>query len=92
MNFISPMIASSMAEIVRQKEASIRAALDDLIPGWSLLEIPRRCTFIRHHDSPNELLCLDGKPIMEFFPLESSMDEEGDKYVIRVTQKYRRLA
>lgn len=84
-------IRSAMESMLQQKEESIKAVLDERVPGWTLFDIARRCTFVRIADNPNEFLYLDGKPIMEFFPLESEMALDGDEYVMRVTRKFRRL-
>lgn len=81
----------AMQSMVQQKEDSIRKVLDNLMPQWTLFDVARRCTFVRYPDSPNEFLLLDGKPIMEFFPLETETTQEGDSYVMRVTQNVRRL-
>lgn len=84
-------IRPAMKAMVQQKEDSIRQVLDDLVPRWTLFDIARRCTFVHYAGNPNEFLLLDGKPIMEFFPLETEMTQEGDSYVMRVTQNCRRL-
>lgn len=84
-------VKPAMESMVRQKEDSIKTVLDERVPGWTILDIVRRCTFIHIAGNPSEFLYLDGKPIMEFFPIETEMDIEGNKYVMRVTQKLRRL-
>lgn len=89
---IEKLIAASMASLAQQKESGICAALDKVMPRWTLIDISRRCSFVRYAGDPNEYLLLDGKPIMEFFPLESETVLGGDRYVMRMTQKCREIA
>lgn len=85
-------IRKAMESMVRQKEDSIKLVLDECMPrGYLLSDVARRCTFVRVAGDPNEYLYLDGKAIMEFSPLEHELTKEDDKYVMRVTQKLRRL-
>lgn len=86
------MIADGMAKMAQQKEDAIRLVLDEQLGTlWSLTEIAKRCTFVRRAGDPLEYPYLDGKPIMEFHPLESEMVRQDDSYVMRVTQKYRNI-
>lgn len=86
---VTQRVAAKMAQ---QKEDSIKSALDRLAPGWSLVDIARRCTFVRYTGDVNEYLLLDGKAIMEFFPLETEMVNDGEKYIMRVSQACRNIA
>jgi hypothetical protein len=87
--FVNPC----MKDLLAHKEQIIREVVNELIPGWTLTDIQKRLSIIVLASDPlqRETLCLDGKPIMEFYPLETSRHDEGDKFVFRVTQQYRRL-
>jgi hypothetical protein len=81
-----------MRQMVEQKEGIVRNALDECIPGWTRDDVLKRCRWTRIAGSPVETLEVDGKPILEMHPLEFSGPVlEGDRYVCRVTQAYRKL-
>lgn len=89
---ISDYIKPAMAYMVTEKEGEIKRALDDFWGTWSLRDIGSRCRLERVEGSPVETLIVDGVPILEIHPMEFSEPVlEGDRYVQRVTQNFRRL-
>jgi hypothetical protein len=89
---ISDYVKPAMQEMVAKKEGEIKAALDEFWPAWTLEDIKRRCQLVRVWNSPVETLVMDGVPLLEIHPLEFTEPVlEGDRYVSRVTQNYRRL-
>ena len=87
-NYVNPCLV----DLISKKEQAVREALDELLPdGWTNEEVASRSQLVRLAGSTMETFVLDGNPILEFHDLESSMTLEGDKYVMRATQKYRRL-
>lgn len=72
------------------QETIIKKALDGVEPDWTISSMRGRLT--REIDGDIEFVCLDGKPILEFHPLEIGQAElREDRYVMNVTQRYRAL-
>jgi hypothetical protein len=62
---ISDYVKPAMHAIVAKKDGEIKGALDDFCPGWTLVDVERRCQIIRVWNSPVETLYMDGVPILE---------------------------
>ena len=92
-NLFASYVNPCMKDLVMQKEQNIRELLNKIAPGWTLDEIKERLKFVIFATDPlkRETLYLDGKPIMEFYPLEQSHKSEGDSVRFIVTQRYRVL-
>jgi hypothetical protein len=89
---ISDYVKPAMLEMVAKKEGEIKDALDEFCPGWTLVDLKQRCQLVRVWNSPVETLQMDGVPILEIHPPEFHPAVlEGDRYVMRVTQNFRRL-
>lgn len=89
---ITDYIKPAMHDMVAKKEGEIKGALDDLWGVWSLEDIKQRCQLVRLVGSPVETLVVDGVPALEIHPLQFAEPMlDGDRYVVRVTQVFRRL-
>jgi len=85
-------VMPAMHAMAAKKEAEIKAVLDDYCPGWTMVDIKSRCRLERMWNSPVETLIMDSTPLLEIYPPEfGEATLEGDRYVMRVTQNYRRL-
>jgi hypothetical protein len=80
------------ASVIAEKESFLRGLLDKHIPGWTLEDVPRRCKWIRYAGKAQEELHIDGKPVLEMWPIEFENFQEGNAYKIRATWKYRELS
>ena len=54
-------IDQAMGKQMAQKEGLIKEVLDAVIPGWSMVDIKRRCEWVIRNDSL-ETLYVDGQP------------------------------
>jgi len=89
---LSDFIKPAMTEMVCKLDGEIKDALDEASPGWALVDVKQRCQRLRIHGSPVETLCLDGVPILEIHdPQFHEPVLEGDRYIMRITQNFRRL-
>lgn len=89
---ISDYIKPAMTAVVAKKDGEIKAVLDEFSPGWTLVDIKQRCQLVRVHGSPVETLYMDGVPLLEIHPPEFHEPVlEGDRYIVRITQNFRRL-
>lgn len=90
---IRDFVKPAMDAMVSKKEGEIKSALDEFWAAWTMEDIKRRCQLVRVAGSPVETLYADGVPILEIHPMEFAEPVlEGDRYVQRVTQNFRRLA
>ena len=69
----------------------IEAEIEDVIGPLTEEEIKRRCRIVRQQGLPFETLELDGKPMLEIYPVAFEQVREDDRYIIRATQQFRRL-
>jgi hypothetical protein len=82
----------AMAEMVSKKEGVIREVLDTCIPGWTMESVRTRCRWVRYAGIPVEFLQIDGEDVLEVHPLQVGDPERGvDRYVMQVSQSYRKL-
>ncbi len=89
---IQGKIDETMAALLSTKEKQIRDCLDDFLGrAWTLKDVKRRMSRRIDTRTQIETIWLDGRPILEFHPLEFSYVRRHDGYVQTVTQKYRRL-
>lgn len=57
--------------------------------GWSLIDLKGRLQSVRVRDEPQETIMLDGKPLVELWPVELETVNEGGKITIKATRRYR---
>jgi len=57
--------------------------------GWALLDLKGRLQSVRVRNEPQETIMLDGKPLVELWPVELETFNEGGKITIKATRKYR---
>lgn len=75
-----------------QKESVVREVMDAVIPGWTIADVTNRCEWIVRHNQTWQTLYVDGEPVLEVYQAEFEPPViEGDKYVARVTQWFRKL-
>lgn len=79
------------ASLARDMEAEIATAVEAAMPGAALDEIKRRCRLTTLAGQPGEYFEIDGKPVLYFGPLQSAMDTQSDRYVMRVWRDFRKL-
>lgn len=92
MSFLNGLVSAAASEMVSKLEAEFRGAIDATEPGLALVDIQRRCTVLRVEGSPFETLLLDGRPILEWLPVECErQDREDGSIVMRYTRQFRRL-
>lgn len=92
MSVIRECVDNSMAKMLAGKEELIKRALDATEPAWTIATVLHRLTREVHLPSNVESIKLDGKPIIEFYPLELGEPELCDgRYVQQVNQNYRML-
>lgn len=73
-----------------QEDMIIAKAIAKALGPDTLLESLRgRLTSVSYAGSENRTLCLDGRPLIEFYPLESSMDTTDGRYIMNLSQPYR---
>lgn len=90
-DILSRYTIEAMTDMVTQKEAAIREALNSLLPGWSMGEVKDRCTFTTCRGDPCEYFCIDGRAVLQFFPMEFGQRQTETSYIITATQKVRKL-
>jgi len=88
---LSEWIKAPAAEMARKLEDEMKAALDDELPGWTLLDVQKRCRMVRVAGSPVETLYLDDRPLLEIWPIESRTETRGESIVVTFTRQVRRL-
>lgn len=57
--------------------------------AWLIVDLANRMRRVRVEGQEQETITLDGKPIMELWPLTVETVTEGDSVRVVVTQKYR---
>ena len=83
-------LAQGMAE---KTDKSIAEAITSSIgDGWNIAELKGRLGIVRLRNAPKETLTLDGKPIMELYPVELTTEQRGSSTVITAAQNYRTLS
>lgn len=88
---ISDFIMPASRDMESKLDVEISAALDAALPCWTLLDVQRRCEWIKVVGSPVEALYLDGSPILEFGPIEAKTELRGDSYVTTLSRQIRRI-
>lgn len=89
---LSELMQPAMDSLVKQMEGEFRAALDELVPDWTLLDVKTRCAIVRVQGSPVETLHIDGKPVLEMHPIEYGEPVlRGGAYTMTITRRLRRL-
>ena len=87
---IKKITDAAAADMVLKKEKAIMAVID--LPDGRLTVVDtRRFGVLTIAGDPREYFTIDGKQVLAFDPIETSLKLEGDKYVYRVTQNCRRL-
>jgi hypothetical protein len=66
--------------------AEITAMVGD---GWMIADLRGRLQSVRVRDEPRETILLDGKPLVELWPVELETVNEGGKITIKATRRYR---
>lgn len=82
---------SAMSSLVSQKEDAIKAAVDDLMDSWSPDELKRRCEMRIDRSTGIEFFCIDGDPVLQFYPIEFSQRQTKTSYFVTATQRVRKL-
>lgn len=80
--------------LIAQQEAELHAAMHHVDNRlWSLDEARIRCQLIRHPGQPHdrETFVIDGKPMVEFYPMVTSTEVRGDRIVLLASRPFRRL-
>lgn len=82
---------SALASESAQKTDSI---LKDVITseigdGWTMADIEGRLVSVRVQGDPQEMIMLDGKPILELWPTEIKTEQRGNATVLVSSRSYR---
>lgn len=88
---LSDLIQPAAQQMVGYLDAEIKAALDAVSPGWTLIDVKARCRIERVAGLPFETLYLDSTPLLEIHPVECELERLDDRVVARYTRKIRRL-
>lgn len=83
------MIYEAAGSMYRKMDDEVRSALNAFWPVWTLDDVKRRCQIVRVAGQPLEILCADGIPLLEIYPVETSMELKGDRYVMTMTRRFR---
>jgi hypothetical protein len=57
--------------------------------GWMIADLRGRLQSVRVRDEPQETILLDGKPLVELWPVELEAVNEGGKITITAKRRYR---
>lgn len=74
----------------QQYEAELRNLLDSECPGWTLEIAKARC-HISREPSGVEVFYLDGRPLMEFHPIEIETEQSEEGWRVVATRRFRDL-
>lgn len=66
--------------------AEITAMVGD---GWMIADLQGRLQSVRVRNEPQETILLDGKPLVELWPVELKTVNKGGKITIKATRRYR---
>lgn len=58
---------------------------------WILIDIASRMQRVQRIGEPQEVITLDGKPLLELWPVEVTTEPDGNAIKVVATQKYRSL-
>jgi len=89
MNIHSELAAQAASSLAKQNDDSIRELLDRYAPGWTLEEMRGRLTLQTYAKRPGyETILLDGRPIMEMGPPESSevFDKDTQSWKLTISR------
>lgn len=83
--------ASSLAhESAKNTDAILTAAIEAVIGlGWEVSDLKGRLACVNIQGQPQETYTLDGKPILELWPIQLETINEGGKFTMKVTRNYR---
>jgi len=74
-----------------EKDSLIRNAITFILgDNWTIKSITGRCE-IQITPDKREIFCLDGKPLLEFYPIETFIDHKDLGVSMKASQKYRKL-
>jgi hypothetical protein len=83
--------ASSLAhESAKNTDAILTDAITAVIgKGWQICDLKGRLACVKIQGQPQETYTLDGKPILELWPIQLETINEGGKFTIKATRNYR---
>ena len=83
--------ASSLAhESAKNTDAILTDAISAVIGrGWEVSDLKGRLACVKIQGQPQETYTLDGKPILELWPIQLETINEGGKFTIKATRNYR---
>lgn len=84
---------TSVSALVKKLDRTLSGLLDELSPGWTFEALRHRVRRTgRIGNNEPEIITLDGVPIVRIHPMECTTVEEDGRWVMRITQKFERLA
>ena len=84
--------------ICSSMSSDLARGIDDLISkavtaaiggGWTIADLRGRIRSIRYAGQPQELLTLDGEPILELWPVELKSSHEDGRFLMTATRRCR---
>lgn len=91
MNPIQKATEEFAMALLRHKERVIREYLDSAVPGWALADITSRMRIEICHNPDRELVYLDEKPVLIFYPVQFDTDSRQRSVEMLVSRRWARL-
>lgn len=85
------LASAGATSMVHKMDHEISQALTNFLGRcWTEDDVKSRCQIIRDGHGV-ETFCVDGEPLLEMHPVESSIEYTQDSVIVRYTRKFRRL-
>lgn len=88
---INNMSGAAVVGMASKLDSEIKAVLDAFWPSWTMQDVKERCVIVSYHGDAYKTLCADGVPLLEIYPPEFRHERLDDRYVVHITQNFRRL-
>ena len=85
------IVGNPIRQLAVALDGEIKAVLDSFWGTWTMDDIKARCVLVSYHGGKHQTLYADSTPLLEIYPFETVHELLDDRYVVRITQKYRRL-
>ena len=77
-------------ESAKKTDAILTGAINAVIgKGWQICDLKGRLSCVKIAGHPQETITLDGKPLVELWPVELETVSENGKITIKATRNYR---
>jgi hypothetical protein len=86
------LVKKAANHLAQQYDAILREAITAFIgPDWNLDQLQGRIQSVSRDGDPRETICLDGRPILELYPVETENKNDGVKSFMVFSRRYRML-